>query len=635
MMTGEVSLVARVAVPLVLAVAWLSPRASILAFVIGAPLLPILPSRLGFPPVSLAEPWLLALLVAAWLRNALAPVPSPARLSAWAWWFGAVVTASLVVTMYPFHLVSDGVDGLLRSVHAFLRDEFLAATQRHPYSPIVAWAIVMEGLGLLWLVLRSFGDAPDGPQRLTRAFAAGAGLVALLGVGQWWTGEGLLDFWIVYDPGLVRVNASFSDVNGLGGFLALGLAAAVGAAIAAPAGSLARRVWFLIAGLIVLCDLFTGSRAAWMAVIVAGVAAGAAFVRIGRPLARAQMVRLTRAAALGLLLLTVVTATLSAYATYRDVGRLGRRGYVDAVLHTLNLNASLDDRLKGRLPYWEAGAAMVRAEPLFGIGIGRFYRQLWAFAPRQEALRRPQENAHNYYLQLAAEVGLTGLAGFLGLVGAALLAGWRAFRRGSSTTDGKLALVLGAGVVAYLLTLVTGHSLIVREGQMAFWPMAGALLILGAGGRTPGGRWGQRALFLGLLALIVALPFRAIRGEQGANLADTWFGLHDLETMRNGTRFQWSTGRFSVYVPREREVFSVEILAVAPFPQRLKVRLDGRLVDEINVRRDDWQTVRYVLPREGRGPRFRKVEFDVDPVWRPPADARELGVIVRMGGPAR
>ena len=99
--------------------------------------------------------------------------------------------------------------------------------------------------------------------------------------------------------------------------------------------------------------------------------------------------------------------------------------------------AALDDRLKGRLPYWEAGAAMVRAEPAFGIGIGRFYRQIWAFSPRQEALRQPQENAHNYYLQVAAELGLAGLVAFLALLGAVLRAAWRAGRsRERSRSDG-------------------------------------------------------------------------------------------------------------------------------------------------------------------------------------------------------
>ena len=635
-MADQVSLVARAAVGIVMVAAWLSPRSSVLAFVMGAPLLPILPSRLGYPSVSLAEQWLLALLVVAWVRRALDPTAPRIRLPASAWWLGAVVTASLVVTMYPFHLAQDGIGGLLQSIHVFLRDEFhTAASQRHPYTPIVAWAIMMEGLGLLWLVLTAFGDSSDGPRRLACASAAGAGLVALLGIEQWWTGQDLLRFWVVDDPGLIRVNASFSDVNGLGGYLAIGLGAAAACAWSAQEASLERRVWLLTAGLIGLCCVFTGSRAAWVAVIVAGAAAFVFVVRLGTTFSARQVARLTRAFALAMLLAVISMVALSGYATSRNVGSLDRQDYFDAVLHTFNLNASLDDRLKGRLPFWEAGAAMVRAEPLFGIGIGRFYRQLWAFAPRQEALRRPQENAHNYYIQLAAEVGLAGLAGFLGLVGAALSSAWRAFRRGSSTAEGMLALPLAAGLVAYLLTLLTGHSLLVREGQMSFWPVAGALVILGAGHRTMGGRWGKRAMVSAMLVLLVTVPFRAVRAADQVELTDIYFGLYDPETMPGGTRFQWSTGRFSVYVPRERETFGLEVRAVAPFPQRLRVRLDGRLVDEIRVSRDAWQAVRYVLRREERGRRFRKIEFEVDPVWTPARDSRELGVIVRMDSSIR
>jgi O-antigen ligase len=80
-----------------------------------------------------------------------------------------------------------------------------------------------------------------------------------------------------------------------------------------------------------------------------------------------------------------------------------------------------------RMAHWQAALAMWTAHPWLGVGIGnyepvypRYALPLWPL---------PLGHAHNYYLNIAAETGVVGLATYLFLWLAALVGAWRATRR--------------------------------------------------------------------------------------------------------------------------------------------------------------------------------------------------------------
>ena len=79
------------------------------------------------------------------------------------------------------------------------------------------------------------------------------------------------------------------------------------------------------------------------------------------------------------------------------------------------------------------------------------------------------ENAHNYFAQQFAELGVVG--GTLFLVRVRVLTGWRSAR--ARPADAMLAGLLAAAG-AFLLTSVTGHPLLVPEAAFPFWVAAGA-----------------------------------------------------------------------------------------------------------------------------------------------------------------
>ena len=149
----DVPLAVRLCWPLAAAAAWRWPFASLLVFVGVSPLLPTLPSLVGWPAFSVAEMWLLAVATSALLRIAAGrrgwrgDLPSAQPILV------ALATASLVVTLYPFRLSHGGIWPLVRDLLGFIGGEFvMVASQRHLYASVVAWATLVEGLTLLWLV---------------------------------------------------------------------------------------------------------------------------------------------------------------------------------------------------------------------------------------------------------------------------------------------------------------------------------------------------------------------------------------------------------------------------------------------------------------------------------------------------
>jgi putative inorganic carbon (HCO3(-)) transporter len=95
-----------------------------------------------------------------------------------------------------------------------------------------------------------------------------------------------------------------------------------------------------------------------------------------------------------------------------------------------------------RMAHWQSALDMWTDHPWLGVGIGNYEAAYASYALPQwpEALG----HAHNYYLNIAAEAGLLGLAAYLLLWGAAMLGAWRAARRSQGIARGIALGVLGA-----------------------------------------------------------------------------------------------------------------------------------------------------------------------------------------------
>jgi len=635
--------------PLAVRLAWFAlaagslvrPFVSLLLFLVAFPLLPIVPERAGWPLVSLPELWLFALLLPAWLRivagrrswRAGVPAAYPVLL--------AVVTASVVVAVYPFHVAQGGVDHLARNLLAYLSGDFVVtASQRHPHAPIVSWAVIVEGLAVWWLVATECAKDPARrARRALVALGAGAVLVAGYGLVQWYTGSHLLPFWVKQDPSIVRINATFTDVNGLGAYLAMMLWIVVAVMRIRP-GAWWRWTWRFGAVAVVAAAIFTASRAAWGAMLAGGLlyASGLWRFHLSRPgswWAR----EMGRVLAAGLVAGVLLIMALTAYATTRNVRYWDQRSYLDGVVYTFNLRLPPGERLKGRAVLWQAAVRMIASHPIEGIGIGRYYKEVYRFAARQDELPRPQENAHNYFLQVGAEIGLLGLGALLALAGSAVTAAFRVARTPAPLPVRRTSLAVAVSLLAFGVTWLTGHSMLLRSGQYVFWAIAACAVVMRAAWADPApssrsARLSLRAIVVGALvaAIAVSAPIRAGRAAGRLNVGELTYGLYDVEYDRDGRPQRWSGPSATIYLPASARAFRLPIRSLAPFPQRVRILLDGQLANEIQLVDHDWREIRYILPAGRAASSHRRLELQIEPPWQPPDDPRLLGVLV---GPYR
>ena len=204
--------------------------------------------------------------------------------------------------------------------------------------------------------------------------------------------------------------------------------------------------------------LLAQSRGAWIGLVAAAVLALAACRRFPGIAWKGTGRRILLAAAVGAVLAAGFFA-FHAPSRARLVGAFDP-GHFDAA---------------GRLAMWRGAALTVRGNPVTGIGLGGFgaaYPRLHTGFMREDA-SFPwffTENAHNDYLQLAAEEGLIGLglwawacAAFLRLVVAAA-------RRGDAAGMG-----MGLGLIAVLADAVFNFPAYLVPVQAWFWLSLGYL----------------------------------------------------------------------------------------------------------------------------------------------------------------
>jgi O-antigen ligase len=115
--------------------------------------------------------------------------------------------------------------------------------------------------------------------------------------------------------------------------------------------------------------------------------------------------------------------------------------------------------LAGRLPIWEAGLRMIGRSPLTGVGLGNFQRVMARDEPgASPLLPEGASHAHNLFLQVAADLGLVGLAAFLALYAFSLRAAYYTWRRSGGALPMGLFAALSAAALHGLVDAVQWGS---------------------------------------------------------------------------------------------------------------------------------------------------------------------------------
>jgi O-antigen ligase len=160
--------------------------------------------------------------------------------------------------------------------------------------------------------------------------------------------------------------------------------------------------------------------------------------------------------------------------------------YTDRLATTLNLlpgsdgNAYNDSSFRGRTSEVVVAWQIFVDHPLLGVGLNNYKHYYQEDAqPLGWDNRREERSAHNLYLEVAAETGLLGLAGFGAILGSALWGAYQAqksFMRKRHYDEAMIVWALIIGIAGYLFASLFLHGAYDRY----FWLLMGILLALPA-----------------------------------------------------------------------------------------------------------------------------------------------------------
>jgi O-antigen ligase len=365
----------------------------------------------------------------------------------------------------------------------------------------------------------------------------------------------------------VRVNVHHGDLNAAGSYYAMMLFVAAGLAARS-------RLLGIGCGILIATGLWlAGSRTALLATFLTMAAAGMLALR-ERGWRRSVPV------GIGLASLACVAFVL--WMQYPRARNEGPPGW----------------SLATRMELTKAGLSMAASQPIYGVGLGRFYVLSNQYAGQMLARQgKVRENAHNYFVQVLAELGVPGLVLFLSVLTLAL----RGRPRESTPTWASRGLL--AGIVAFLLTCIGGHPLLVAAVAGPFW-IATGLAATRAPASSETARAGRRPQFVvaaTILIIVVTLPFRVFSSVTGGNLASASHGLSAWQRQPDGARFRWAGGRSTFYVPSSTRAVTIPLRHGRSASCRLEVQilLDGREANRVLLDpAGDWQAVRLIPFRQ-------------------------------------
>lgn len=473
---------------------------------------------------------------------------------------------------------------------------------------------------------------------------------------------------------LVRANGWCSDPNALGTLLALCITlAALKFVFAGSFRSVLAWLQRLLAlGALVLFLLglqYSGSRSGLLAVLIAGCAAVVfGILYYGNAALRHFRVPLLVRFACGLLVMVAcVQATQHVPAALR---------YLDTKINAVQSSSSLVRRLKRdlrlfqqegnvfdmikdqrRLLYWRYARIMWREFPITGIGLGAYVLELPNYcAAANERLFRT-DNACNYYLHYAAEMGTPAvlvLALFYGTLLLGFLRGVQAWH-GLSPAHKHHRIMLAVGLVTFLIVLIFGVHTMADEVNVAFAILVG--LVAADHEAVLGIRRPLAPVTRGVLAAVVALglavyawraavlnagPLNGERRMAAFGLASDagWFEWEHLHGVPFRTR--WMSRVAQSVLARDGIELGMPVLssnpAITSHPQTVRIYINGQCVRTHQLATPgEWQLLRVTVPYANvfqyAGAPHTAVRLMVDRTWVPRQvtggdDDRPLGVLV-------
>jgi len=306
-------------------------------------------------------------------------------------------------------------------------------------------------------------------------------------------------------------------------------------------------------------------------------------------------------------------------------------------------NYNKDENLLIRSELWGRSLAMVKDYPLTGVGVGNFYRNNVYYKNRSMG-RWDFENAHNYYLQLSAELGFPAIVLFLSIL---FFLYFRQILSSGKKADFFLQEISVTpflyGLGAYLITMLTGHPLLLSSQQFLFWAIVAIIL----NGQILVSHKNEVILTenkifrrIGVLLLFLyVFGFVNNLSKQEPWTMPVGYGLYSAENW-DGSNMRWMAGKAEYYLPETTRELNLKVVA-QPFNSQkpdgltLTISINDSVVDKVHFLDGGTKELSYDVSPVNK--QDIKVNLEVDKVFCPKKiglnnDFRKLGVAFGLDG---
>lgn len=293
-------------------------------------------------------------------------------------------------------------------------------------------------------------DSLSRAKRLVFAFLSGSLVISIYGLYAFVAGYGALDG---------RILSTFYHPNRFANYLMFALAISYSMLVSYCPSSGSRVFLYSVLITCAFAFVLTASRGAAFG-LVAGL-----FAVFG-----------PRDRRVWLALVGVVLVLLVAIPFQRNGQDLSRSHLLECFQDELNFKTALGER-----PYlWRSGLKMAKDHPIVGTGYGKTFNLLYKPEYAPDGVTQDHSSAHNVLIEVAAELGLVGLAVFLWLHIVIFRVGF-GLVRGKDASDNKFVRATAAGILTALIGIMINgmFNYFYRDRLiLAYWFLVAVLISL-------------------------------------------------------------------------------------------------------------------------------------------------------------
>jgi hypothetical protein len=372
-------------------------------------------------------------------------------------------------------------------------------------------------------------------------------------------------------------------------------------------------------GFFFLFAVLSYSRATWLAVIV-----------IGTLFILYKLSMRKRIFLISCILLVLLFINLSP-----DILLKTHQSYLQRLSSLVTRKGLQDVSVDGRIELWKRALGIMSDFPITGSGIGTFYRISPLYQdPDIGRYKDFYENAHNYFLQFASDLGLPALFVFMSILFFAYKDSFLVFRKNSESAAFLKGLLFG--LAAYLITCLTGHPLLLSDQQFLFWFVITSIVVsrgfIKQQARSDKVFPKPRMLFFLLAAMLISAYAYDLWGMPRKQQYE--YGFYGYEDW-GGKKVRW-TGKKAV----SRTEVKGNLMSLEVFTSQYNIGLKGlnfkvfvnkKLWDEVNFAKSETRNLKYYIPYKKS--ELVEIKTEVDRTFIPirlglSKDSRNLGVAI-------